>query len=226
MDNIKLLRKVSPITYFIERVFYCLQYLSIANLAFGTRTKIHNKYANKSDEEFAAASKKRSRQIDYYVIVFIFLELISLSIVSSTSTFINLLAVIIVIYRAIDIFQSVVNMNIFDQLRVTASRGHKTATTERALVLSVVNFIELAFCFSVLYYFTNIIPADSPSKFDALYFSVIVQIGIGFSELQVKGNLKFILLIHFLYGFFYTLLIISRLVGLIPIFKSVFNNKE
>jgi len=57
------LKEFSLITYFLERLFYALQYLSIANLLLKTRTESQVEFTDETRRKEIA--KKRGRGMEY-----------------------------------------------------------------------------------------------------------------------------------------------------------------
>ncbi|MFC2134444.1 ion channel [Bacteroidota bacterium] len=223
-ENLNQIREISPITYTFERIFFYLQYVSIANLMFKTRTDIHNENINTSEEEFKNATKKRGRKIDYYVICCLLVEFTAVITVGLFCNIFDKIIIVICVYRVVDIFQSTINMNIFDHLRVSR-KLHQTANTIRSLILSILNYIEIAFCFSIVYFINRDLLYGYSDKLSAIYFSIITQLTIGYGELHPLGYLRYIVVIHSIFGFLFAILILARLISFVPSVTSVFDKK-
>src|ERR1051326_8183102 len=75
MDKVSL-RKMSPVTYGLERLFFYLQYLSPANIFFRTRTEHQAGMDPMSDQARQDATAWRARRIEGYLIAWLILETI------------------------------------------------------------------------------------------------------------------------------------------------------
>jgi potassium channel LctB len=220
------LKKFSLLTYGLERLFFFLQYLSPANLLFGTRA-IGQK-AEQTDEERKQIAIKRGPQIELYQSIWIVLEgLCGFGIVFQRER-LSLIITSLMLFRIFEIVQAAANMNIFDRLRF-GGRVHYTSTLARTLLMSCINFIEIIVCFGVVYAGNLALlkdGADPATWRDAFYFSTITQLTIGYGDVTPKGILRFCAAAQGIIGFFFALIVLSRFVSFLPRTQAVFGDGD
>ncbi len=216
-DGLEELKRFSPITFFVERVFFCFQYLSPANLLFGTRTRAHE--MGKDEEKFREVTVKRGRKIDGYVLCwFVVLLLCAVAAADSREPF-KALIIFLPVLRIFDIMQVAINMVVFDHLRTT--RKHSVSSVTRTLVMGLWNFVEMVIAFGILY--SAIMPQIENAKtwFDPYYFSVITQLTIGYGDLTPIGVARMVTAVQGIVGVVYVVMMLSRFVSLMPRIGSV-----
>jgi len=204
------LRQYSLITWLFERVFCLLQRLSPISL-MGTPVEVHNSDAYKADPH--GQSSRRALIIDLYVILWLVLEILMFVCLNNFELPLAIYR-IFAVYRIIDVLQATVNLSIFDRMRL---RGvYRLASVERTLILSFLNFLELAVCFGVLYLtFPNSLK-PYPDWGDALYFSVATQLTIGYGDIVPQGFARFIAAAQGVVSVVFTVLVLGRVVALLP----------
>ena len=121
--------------------------------------------------------------------------------------------------RILDIFQSSVNLGVFDQLR---ARGQlRISNAVRTLVLSFLNYLELIVCFGILY--TTVLSklVGAVSWLDAIYFSIVTQLTIGYGDIHPLGEARVVTSAQGLIAVAFTILILGRIVSVLPNIDSV-----
>lgn len=129
---------------------------------------------------------------------------------------------LLVIVRILDIFQSSVNLSVFDQLRT--SEHIVVSSAVRTLVLSFMNYLELLVCFGILY--TSMI-GDLLGAYnwrDALYYSVVTQLTIGYGDIRPVGWARLVSAAQGLIAVAFTILIFGRIVSVLPRLESVISH--
>lgn len=210
---------VSPVLFLIENAFFYLQYLSPANWLFYTREEWQRFHAELEDEKQKELTKKRARRIDAYLLTSTATEALLLIIVALQVAW-GWLVVMPACLRIVEIVQTGININIFDRLRMS-TKSHRVADLARMVILSIWNFVELAFCFAIMY--AALPGAIKPSGIgNACYFSVITQLTIGYGDVLPQCGYKAIPVAQGILGFIFGLIVLSRLVAFLPEFNPVF----
>lgn len=215
------LRLFSPITWALERCFYGAQYLSPANLLFGTRVASQQRFTD------ASAAREitilRGRRIEAYVVCWCAVELgVAVSAPGLAGFWLALL--LLPAFRVFEVVQAAVNLNLFDRLRL-GNRKHYVATVARTLLLSLWNFFELILCFGILYSSQLATFKERISAADAYYFSVITQLTIGYGDIQPVGITRAAAAIQGLLGFVFALFALSRLIAFLPRTEAILGDE-
>jgi len=216
------LRLFSPITWALERFFYAAQYLSPANLFFGTRVASQQKFTDATTAR--ELTIRRGRRIEAYVVCWCAVELgVVVSVPGITGVSLGFLLLLPAL-RVFDIFQAAVNLNVFDRLRL-GERKNFVATVARTLLLSLWNFLELILCFGI-FYSSQLAEFKEPiAPRDAYYFSVITQLTIGYGDIQPVGITRAVAAIQGLLGFVFALFALSRLIAFLPRTGSILGDE-
>lgn len=204
--------KFSPITWLFERFFRLLQLLppqKIMAMVIGNRSDLSEKQI--STIGFA---EKRAARVDYFILFYIFLDVLSFSATFSAYQSLRIIAVVWAVLRIVDILQATVNLTLFDALR--GRIDNQVASNIRIIVLAFVNFIELLLCFSVIYASFPSSLDGLVSSWDALYFSVITQLTIGFGDLKPLHGLRAVAAIQGLSGIVFLALVFVRTISALP----------
>lgn len=201
----------------VERVFFVLQYLSPANLFFGTRKKAHDEGLD--DERMRLVTVKRGRRIDYYVLGWFLVLTFCAFLEANFREPLGLWLAFLPSLRVFDIMQAGVNLTVFDHLRT--SRKNSVLSVTRTLVLGLWNFVELIFCFGIVY--SAVLPKiqHATEWCDAYYFSTVTQLTVGYGDLLPLGTLRMVSAIQGILGVVYVVLMLSRFVSLMPRIESV-----
>lgn len=220
--NPRELREYSPVTWVLERTFFCLQWLSIATLLLNSRINVQARF----DDEAVRTqiTKKRGRRVEAYVTAWIAAEALTVYLVNPSSQAWVTACTAIAAYRICDIVQAVMNLNLFDRLRARQPTLY-VATIARTTILSVWNFFEAAICFGIIY-------ASHPGSFKeptdslgAYYFSLITQLTIGYGDIFPVGGMRAVAMAQGAVGFILGLFAISRMVSFLPKTPSVLGDE-
>lgn len=217
-------------TLIIARIFRVLQYFP-PQCFIGSRFKTFkdsdfNKLTPKQRKEFTI---KRARKIDLYMAVWLLVEIGSLFIVAK-SDLSNYLIVeypllILVSLRLIDIVQVNVNLSLFDVMRVGRSYNYM-ASVIRTIINVIINYFEILLCFAIIYAFNIDCLKGGEDWTDALYFSSVTQVTLGFGEIFPEGAMKFVSILQLMLGFLFTALIIGRFISLLPQSRTIARDGE
>lgn len=213
----KQLREYSIITWLFERVFWMLHQLSPSRVVGGSRHAHVNSEAFRQDPIRATAV--RSRRKEAYSTTWLVIELLLLLVAEIEVGWPLWIPRVLATIRILDIFQSSVNLSVFDQLRTDERVVISSAV--RTLVLSFLNYLELLICFGIVYV-TMLEKLDGAAGWlDAIYFSVVTQLTIGFGDIRPVGVARFVASVQGLVSVAFTILILGRIVSVLPRIETV-----
>lgn len=219
MEDNTQLKEYSPITYGLERIFYLLQYLSVANLFFGTRVKANKQFSNNDNKK--SITKKRGTNIEYYILTWVFIILpICIWLSNSENRILKLSSTCLAIYRLLEILIVSINMNLFDVIRV-GSKKHYVSGILRTIILSMINYFEIFMLYSVIYNSNISLLIGANGYHDTVYFSFITQLTIGYGDILPKGIIKLVSMTQGVFGFLFGILVLSRFISIISTPKSI-----
>ena len=213
----KQLRDYSIITWFFERVFWLLHQLSPSRMVGGSRLAHVNSEAFRENPKQATAL--RSRRKEAYILTWFAIELLLLLVTELEVGWPLWIPRVLATIRILDIFQSSVNLSVFDQLRTEERVVISSAV--RTLVLSFLNYLELLICFGIVYVTMLSKLAGAESWMDAIYFSVVTQLTIGYGDIRPLGEARFVAAMQGLIAVAFTILILGRIVSVLPKIESV-----
>lgn len=213
----KQLREYSIITWFFERVFWYLHQVSPSRIAGGSRVAHVNSAAFRNNPQ--AATAIRSRRKELYILSWLAIEIALLSMAELAPAWPLWIPRILATIRILDIFQSAVNLSVFDQLRTDEQVLISSAV--RTLVLSFLNYLELVICFGLVYMTMPEQLVGASSWADALYYSVVTQLTIGYGDIRPLGVARFVSSVQGLVAVAFTILILGRIVSVLPRIESV-----
>ena len=213
----KQLRDYSIITWFFERVFWLLHQLSPSRMVGGSRLAHVNSEAFRENPKQATAL--RSRRKEAYILTWFAIELLLLLVTELEVGWPLWIPRVLATIRILDIFQSSVNLSVFDQLRTEDRVVISSAV--RTLVLSFLNYLELLICFGIVYVTMLSKLAGAESWMDAIYFSVVTQLTIGYGDIRPLGEARFVAAMQGLIAVAFTILILGRIVSVLPKIESV-----
>ena len=213
----KQLREYSIITWFFERVFWVLHQLSPSRIAGGSRVAHVNSEAFRQNPKQATAL--RSRRKELYILTWFAIELLLLLFTELDAAWPLWIPRVLATIRILDIFQSSVNLSVFDQLRTDERVVISSAV--RTLVLSFLNYLELLICFGIVYVTILEQLAGADTWLDAIYFSVVTQLTIGYGDIRPVGTARFVSAMQGLVAVAFTILILGRIVSVLPKIESV-----
>jgi len=211
------LREYSLITWFFERVFWFLHLLSPSRLVRHGRITHVQSEAFRRDPQGSTA--KRSRRVEGYIIAWFLIEATLIALAANGFGEPSWIPRVLVVIRILDIFQTSVNLSVFDQLRTEERLVISSAV--RTLVLSFLNYIELLVCFGILYTTMGDQLVGSAGWLDDLYFSVVTQLTIGYGDIRPIGWARFVSVAQGLISVAFTILILGRIVSVLPKIATV-----
>jgi len=216
------LRAYSLITWFFERLFWWLHAISPSRLAGGSRvTHVHSE-AFKQDPK--QATTRRSRRVERYILAWLLIEAGLLAASAQDPYWSRWVPRLLASVRILDIFQQAVNLGVFDPLRARGKLMISNAV--RTLTLSFLNYVELIVLFSILY--TTVLGElrGATGWLDALYFSIVTQLTIGYGDIHPLGSARVVTSIQGLIGVAFTVLILGRIVSVLPSIDSVMKHHD
>jgi hypothetical protein len=211
------LRDYSLITWFFERLFWLLHQLSPSRLVRQGRVEHVNSEAFKQDP--TGSITRRSHRVEAYMLAWFVVEIAMLAAAAGAVPVPLWIPRTLIVIRILDIFQTSVNMSVFDQLRTDERLVISSAV--RTLVLSFLNYLELLICFGILYTTMTSALVGSTGWLDDLYFSVVTQLTIGYGDIRPVGWARFISVVQGLISVAFTILILGRIVSVLPKIGSV-----
>ena len=216
-DSLEILRKISPLSYGVERIFHFMTRVSPERLFGPTRVQIQKRFTK--TEERLVAARNRGRRIEIYLLVWLAIEAAAVAFgTGSRNPWVTWMFSIAVCIRIADIIQITGNISLFDRLKINW-RYYYIENTVRTILLSLVNYLEFIVCFGFLY---CILGRDGgglvfkESIFDGYYFSGVTQLTIGYGDIIPSGAAKYLALFQGFIGFLFTILILGRFISLLP----------
>ncbi len=216
------LRNYSLITWFFERVFWLLHLLSPSQLVRRGRVAHVDSDAFRQDPQ--GATVRRAKRVEGYIIAWFTAEVVLLWCSAASVSLPPWVPRTIVVVRILDIFQTSVNLSVFDQLRTDERLLISSAV--RTLVLSFLNYIELLVCFGILYSTLEGSLIGSVGWLDDLYFSVVTQLTIGYGDIHPVGWARVVSVLQGLVSVAFTILIFGRIVAVLPRIGSVMKHSN
>lgn len=219
------MKKLGIIGFLVEKIFYLLKYFP-PQLFVEERAKHQNRLQNLSEKEKHRAIDKRMQKTEIVIILYILFYIFSISFMSLIlrHSFLKYSVLALVTLRLIDIIQVNVNILLFDSLRINTSKIKPFIySSVRSIILVLFNFFEIALLFGFYYTLINYGSLNSKAPIlisDKFYFSFITQLTIGYGDIAPEGFYKLLAVIQGLIGYFFTILIISRFLVLLPDIKS------
>lgn len=206
--------RASPIVLAVTRLFAGLERLSLARLVAPPR-----------HPSLAMSTRQRMRRIDAYIMGWLVLDLAAAAATVTGVPALSVIAAALAAYRLLDIGQAVGNVAIFDNLRHGPGRI-SVAFVERTLLLLLLNYLEVAICFGVLY---SVVPdalAGASTWFDPFYFSVVTQTTLGFGDVRPVGAGKALAAVHGMTGVVFGILVLSRFLVLLPVIATAVEDEQ
>jgi hypothetical protein len=211
------LRQYSLITWAFERLFWALHLLS------PTRLVTPGRVAHQRSEHFrrdpGASVVRRSRRVEAYLFAWFVLEIAMLAGYAIGEPWPAWLVRTLVVIRVTDIMQAVVNLSVFDQLRLRGPVIISSAV--RTVVLSFLNYLELLLCFALLYLSLPGELIGVTHWSDTLYFSVVTQLTIGYGDIRPVHWARLVASAQAIVSVTFTVLIFGRIIAVLPRLTSV-----
>lgn len=212
------LRAYSPITWLFERVFRFLQFLPPQGLAgrfHGFRSELSMAHVRSRRR-----SAERSKSVERWIGAYAILDGVAFASCFGWGRGAQIVASIWAVLRVIDIVQATVNVTLFDRLRGRAD--NRVASRSRLVVLGFLNFGELIVCFATIYGASwHLLKGAFTSPWDALYFSVVTQLTIGYGDLTPTGILRLVVVAQGMSGLAFLALVFARTITALPQIEEV-----
>ncbi len=168
---------------------------------------------SKDEKALYTYAQRRATRVELYVCSWVIIEIacIGFCFLKPLPVLIPATVTGLAILRINEIFLSNVNIGIF-----RASGNPTVAQLLRIFILLIINYGELWLCFSGLYsaHLSNIKNGQTP--WDAIYFSGVTQLTIGYGDLFPLNWLRFVALLQGWIGTMFLLLILGRLLTAMP----------
>lgn len=214
------------ITRVLERFFHLLKMLP-PQCFVEERVAHQKKLHSMSPEDRKAAMRKRLKRTESIIASYILLYIVSLFFLVQIqgNAFLMWFLVVVLSLRLIDIIQVNVNISIFDHTRLVSQTPTFVFSAARSIILVSHNFIEIALIFGFYYTF---LPGSLECKaplmpWDYFYFSFITQLTIGYGDITPADPSKGLVVFQALLGYFFTILIVSRVINILP---KIISEKE
>jgi hypothetical protein len=211
--------KYSPILWFLERTFHWMEYLSPANLLFGTRVEAQRQFTTEDDMKEAMLA--RGRKIEGYIVGWLLVEVMLAFLAPYSTGWLQKCCIVLPLFRIFEITQTAINLNIFERLRIKASDSHFVASHIRTVVLTIWNIFELMLCFGIVYSACPSLIAPVGDLLDPYYFSVVTQLTVGYGDVNPVGWGRLLAAIQGTLGFFFALVVLTRLTTFLPRSESI-----
>lgn len=219
--RVRELRELSWIAFSFERLFRALQYLPPQFLLKHRAGKPVEQPL--TAEALCEQTRRDARSRDLYIAAWLTLLAGSVTLATGGAPeHVRWVVQILALLRIIDIVQTAGNISIFDPLRLEGR--HRVPSMARTFILSLVNYLELIVWFALVYASRRGVlqagDADVTRFVDCLYFSIVTQLTIGYGDILPKGTGRLIASAQGLVSFFFTLVILGRVVALLPRLES------
>lgn len=219
------MRQIGIIATIFERLFHLLKFLP-PQVFVEERTKHQKRLQSLNDADREKAILNRLKITEGIILVYVLIYFISYFLLTTVSSYLCLKYIVLTLLalRLIDIIQVNVNISIFDNLKIDKSKYPVFVYSSiRSIILVCLNFIEIAIIFGFFYSLITIGHFESKSvltSLDKFYFSFITQLTIGYGDITPVGFNKLLSVIQGLIGYFFTILILSRFINILPLIKS------
>jgi hypothetical protein len=216
------LKQYSPIVWAIERLFFGFKFFPPQFFLWYFVERGVKLSSEQVRDPSSVAKGTKLREL--YVVGCLVLDGTAFGVLFSGRPDLVFLAVAWAGLRIFDILQAVVNMTLFDALR--AASEHYVASFVRLVVLGYVNFAELIINFASIY---GAFPGQlqgAKGPWDALYFSVITQLTIGYGDILPMSGLRAVVGAQALGGLAFLALVFVRTISALPEVKQILDGKE
>ena len=156
-----------------------------------------------------AATRLRAWRVDVFVLASVALELTIFFTIFHTPPWL----------RILNIIEVTVNLNVFDAL--TSDVKPRVASVVRTLILTGINYVELIFCFGIIYAVALADLHGARDPLDVIYFSSITQLSVGYGDIVPTGLLRLAAVAQAMLGLFFTVVLLGRFAGLLPRIRTV-----
>ena len=208
-----------------ERFFYYSQFLSVSQWLLKPRVRSIEENTRGGHIDISAV-RRRSSAIERYLVVWLLVEIsLFVGLLHIPAAYLGL-AMIPTAYRAFEVFQTVINVNLFDPFSLREPGRNYVASLARLIILSLWNYMEIVLCFAIYYASAfahfNVSPCGKAiGRSAAIYFSAVTQLTIGYGDISPTGITRLFATLQGLIAFIIALFAVSRIVALLPEFIVV-----
>ena len=201
------------LTGFLRKVFSVLDEIP-SRLFLGRRSELELPC---DLDELKRYAQKGAVKVEIYVCSWVVVELMGVCLCGlwPDHWLLSFLVTLVCSVRIAEVFLTNVNITIF-----CVAKNPVVASVLRILVLTIVNYAEIFLCFAGIYAaHSNLLSSKCP--WDALYFSGITQLTIGYGDVLPTGWLRGIVVLQGWMGTMFVLLILGRLVSIMPALQEI-----
>lgn len=166
-----------------------------------------------------AATRLRAWRVDVFVLASVALELTIFFTIFHAPTWLRIVLLAMPVLRILNIIEVTVNLNVFDAL--TSDVKPRVASVVRTLILTGINYVELIFCFGIIYAVALADLHGARDPLDVIYFSSITQLSVGYGDIVPTGLLRLAAVAQAMLGLFFTVVLLGRFAGLLPRIRTV-----
>ncbi|HSC59480.1 MAG TPA: potassium channel family protein [Gemmatimonadales bacterium] len=189
---------------------------------------VGDRLSHQMGEHFTAdpesATRRRAWRVDVFVLASVALELTIFFTIFEAPEWLQVVLLAMPILRILNIIEVTVNLNVFDAL--TAEVKPRVASVVRTLVLTGINYVELIFCFGIIYAVALADLHGAHDPLDVIYFSAITQLSVGYGDIVPMNLLRLAAVAQAMLGLFFTVVLLGRFAGLLPKIRTVAEMEE
>ncbi len=161
-------------------------------------------------------------RVDFLTLSCVAIEVMGLELVNPSATALRTFLIGFAIWRILDISAYAQRVVIFDRYIPVAMGAaqpeHVIGSKERVIVMSFINYLETGLCYAMLYFLlpnAEVGQAGTPivTGQDALYFSFVTQLTIGYGDFTPRGDARWIAISQGFLGTMYLTVVIARFIA-------------
>ncbi len=161
-------------------------------------------------------------RVDFLTLSCVAIEVMGLELVNPPATALRTFLIGFAIWRILDISAYAQRVVIFDRYIPVAMGAaqpeHVIGSKERVIVMSFINYLETGLCYAMLYFLlpnAEVGQAGTPIRTgqDALYFSFVTQLTIGYGDFTPRGDARWIAISQGFLGTMYLTVVIARFIA-------------
>jgi len=161
-------------------------------------------------------------RVDFLTLSCVAIEVMGLELVNPPATALRTFLIGFAIWRILDISAYAQRVVIFDRYIPVAMGAaqpeHVIGSKERVIVMSFINYLETGLCYAMLYFLlpnAEVGQAGTPINTgqDALYFSFVTQLTIGYGDFTPRGDARWIAISQGFLGTMYLTVVIARFIA-------------